>query len=182
MCNPESAESKIQPLIMGQSTFSAPSDMNFFTCDNENSNISASSRPPSSLGKCIQDVVSSHIEGSRIGKLVVEEMRNANNGRSKCQKGYFWNAQSDASHRQLSRSNKNPTQIITNQNKLTLIGAFIAQSSASQWNSSRTCSRSVRADWLGIKLGKCELNANRFAMSLCRSALVCAMKAPINAN
>jgi hypothetical protein len=69
---------------MGQSTFSVPSDMNFFTCDSENSSSAASlTRPSSSLGRSIQDVVTSHIEGSRIGKLVVEEMKNANNGRSK---------------------------------------------------------------------------------------------------
>ena len=82
LCSPESADSKIQPLIMGQSTFSVPSDMNFFTCDTETTN-SPTSRPSSSLGRNIQDVVTGHVEGSRIGKLIVEEMKNANSGRSK---------------------------------------------------------------------------------------------------
>ena len=82
MCNPENSDSKVQPLIMGQSTFSVPSDMNFFTCDNEAYNTPTPSRPTSSLGKSIQDVVTSHIEASRIGKLIVEEMKNGN-GRSK---------------------------------------------------------------------------------------------------
>ena len=81
MCNPENSDSKVQPLIMGQSTFSVPSDMNFFSCgdsSNEGYNSATPSRPTSSLGKSIQDVVTSHIEASRIGKLVVEEMKNGN--------------------------------------------------------------------------------------------------------
>ena len=89
LCNPESAESKIQPLIMGQSTFSVNNDLNFFTCDNsvtenlnDNNSGAAScssqpSRPSSSIGRNIQDVVSGHLEGSRIGKLIVEEMKNS---------------------------------------------------------------------------------------------------------
>lgn len=77
MCNPESSDSKVQPLIMGQSTFSVASDLNFFSCDsNEGYNSATPSRPTSSLGKNIQDVVTSHIEASRIGKLIVEEMKN----------------------------------------------------------------------------------------------------------
>ena len=80
MCNPESSDSKVQPLIMGQSTFSVASDLNFFSCDsNEGYNSATPSRPTSSLGKNIQDVVTSHIEASRIGKLIVEEMKNGNN-------------------------------------------------------------------------------------------------------
>ena len=89
LCNPESAESKIQPLIMGQSTFSVNNDLNFFTCDNSvtanlnDTNSGAASctsqpsRPSSSIGRNIQDVVSGHLEGSRIGKLIVEEMKNS---------------------------------------------------------------------------------------------------------
>ena len=62
---------------MGQSTFSVASDLNFFSCDsNEGYNSATPSRPTSSLGKNIQDVVTSHIEASRIGKLIVEEMKN----------------------------------------------------------------------------------------------------------
>ena len=79
LCNPESAESKIQPLIMGQSTFSVTNDMNFFTCESNGDNNSPNqpSRPSSSIGRNIQDVVTSHLEGSRIGKLIVEEMKNS---------------------------------------------------------------------------------------------------------
>ena len=99
LCNPESAESKIQPLIMGQSTFSVNNDLNFFTCDNsvtenlnDNNSGAAScssqpSRPSSSIGRNIQDVVSGHLEGSRIGKLIVEEMKNSS-AKSKSPGGY----------------------------------------------------------------------------------------------
>lgn len=75
LCNPETSD-KVQPLITGQSTFSVASDMNFFTAESESSNQEEPSRPPSRIGKNIQDVVTSHVEASRIGKLIVEEIRN----------------------------------------------------------------------------------------------------------
>ena len=57
--------------------------MNFFSCDvtePATSDSASTSRPASRLSKNIQDVVTSHIEASRIGKLVVQQLRNHGRG------------------------------------------------------------------------------------------------------
>ena len=77
LCNPETFDAKVQPLIMGQTTFSVDSDMNFFTGENEASNSSLlPPARPTSMGKNIQDTVTSHVEASRIGRSIVDELRN----------------------------------------------------------------------------------------------------------
>jgi len=82
LCNPDTFDAKVQPLIMGQTTFTVDSDMNFFTSDvstdvSNNSGSGPNTRPASAcLGKNIQDTVTSHVEASRIGKSIVDELRN----------------------------------------------------------------------------------------------------------
>jgi hypothetical protein len=61
-------DSKVQPLIMGQSTFTMASDMNFFSSNSDNDTASLTSSI--SLGKDIQKVITSHVEASRIGKQI----------------------------------------------------------------------------------------------------------------
>ena len=85
LCNPDTFDAKVQPLIMGQTTFTVDSDMNFFTSDvstdvSNNSGSGPNTRPASAcLGKNIQDTVTSHVEASRIGKSIVDELRNGKN-------------------------------------------------------------------------------------------------------
>ena len=78
LCNPDTFDAKVQPLIMGQTTFTVDSDMNFFTSVGTDAEVSNSipSRPASTLGKSIQETVTSHVEASRIGRSIVDELRN----------------------------------------------------------------------------------------------------------